>query len=234
MNIPFTILTLLFMTIMSGGCASHPGNANYLSEPNLPIRGRIDKAPVETKASTLESDVLLFGKIRWIENGNERNEYRSGWGWNIWFPFYRMEDGESGLFVIEKDGLFFWRVPKGSYLIHRIEWRDAWDGLHFLNSKVAIDATKEEKALCLGTLTFDIQSSRNTIGGLVPKNIKGDVEDNCDALEQQFHTQYRDSGLKTSTSLMRFNPNLPIPENIKDMNRFKDIFRSLTPGLMSL
>lgn len=215
------------------GCASDPGNKNYLSEPNLPITGRIDKAQSDTTISTLGTNVLAFGRVRWIENGVERTDYRSGWGWNLWFPYIQSPDDQSGVFVIEKDGSFTWKVPKGQYIIHQSELRDPWDGMHYLpNNKFVFDTNRSANAVCLGTMVIEISSSRDVIGGIRFKEQRIRIDDDCEALSQQFHSRYPDPNFVETKSLMQYNPNMPIPKNIKNFNSFKGIFQSIYPSLM--
>ncbi|OIR10468.1 hypothetical protein GALL_77800 [mine drainage metagenome] len=215
------------------GCASEPGQKNYFSEPNLPIHGRVDKAPENTTAASLESDVLAFGRIRWFDNGDERTEYRSGWGWNVWFPFYRIQDDGVGRFVVEKDGSFTWRIPRGSYILNRIGWRDAWDGLHAIyDPKVAFEATDTSKAICLGTLVVNLKSKRDIIGKLLVKSVQLRVDDDCSSLALQFHAKYTDPDLVEARSLMRFDPDMRIPEKLQERNKTDDFWLSV-PGLLN-
>jgi hypothetical protein len=226
---------VLLSTVVAGlsGCASEPGQKNYLSEPNLPIHGRVDKAPENTTAASLESDVLAFGRIRWFDNGDERTEYRSGWGWNVWFPFYRIQDDGVGRFVVEKDGSFTWRIPRGSYILNRIGWRDAWDGLHAIyDPRVAFEATDTSKAICLGTLVVNLKSKRDIIGKLLVKNVQLRVDDDCSSLALQFHAKYADPDLVEAKSLMRFDPDMRIPEKLQERNKMDDFWLSV-PGLLN-
>lgn len=214
------------------GCASDPGNKNYLSEPNLPITGRIDKAPADITPAALESNVLAYGRVRWIENGEERTDYRSGWGWNLWFPYIQSPNDKKGVLVIEKDGMFTWKVPKGLYIIYQTELRDAWDGMHYLpNDKYVFDTNRSADAVCLGTLVIEQSSSRDMIGGAWLKNRRIHVENDCKALSRQFHSRYPDPNFTETTSLIQYNPDIAIPEDIKRYNEFKSIFQALYPIL---
>lgn len=215
------------------GCASDPGNKNYLSEPNLPISGRVDKAPADTNLSTLSTDVLAFGRVRWIENGVERSEYRSGWGWNLWFPYIQSPDDKSGVLVIEKDGSFTWKVPRGQYIIHQTELRDPWDGMHYFPyNKFTFDTNRSANAVCLGTMVIEISSSRDLIGGIWFKDRQVRIDNDCETLSRQFHSRYPDPNLTETTSLMQYNPNLSLPQDLKDFNTFKGIFKALYPAFI--
>lgn len=215
------------------GCASDPGNKNFLSDPNLPIRGRIDKAPTDTNLSTLGTSVLAFGKVRWIENGVERTEYRSGWGWNIWFPFIQSSNDKSGIFVIEKDGSFTWKIPQGLYIIHQTEIRTGWDGIHFFPyNKFVFDTNSSANAVCLGSMVVNISSSRDLIGSYWYKDQHIHIDDECEALTRQFHSRYPDPNFVEKKSLMRYEPNISIPKDLEKFNTFRGIFKSIYPALM--
>lgn len=230
-----TLHLILLSSVMFGifGCASDPGSKNYFSDPNLPIRGRVDKAPSDTNASSLGSDVLVFGRIRWIENGVERTEYRTGWGWNLWFPYIQSPDYRSGIFVIEKDGSFTWKIPKGLYIIHQTELRDPWDGMHYLPyNKFVFDTNRPANAVCLGSMVVDVSSSRNLLGFYLFKDQRIRIDDDCEVLSQQFHSRYSDPNFVETKSLMRYDPNISIPSDIENFNTIKGIFKALYPVLM--
>ncbi|NNM80415.1 MAG: hypothetical protein HKM01_08175 [Gallionella sp.] len=226
-------LTIVAIAGMSG-CVSEPGHNNYFSEPNLPIHGRIDKAAEDTMAASLGADVLVFGRIRWFDNGEERTEYRSGWGWNVWLPFFRTQDKQFGLFVVEKDGTFTWRIPRGVYISNRLRWRDPWDGVHFINPSVAFEATDGANALCLGTLAVGLGSKRDIIGKLLIKSVQVRIDDDCETLSQQFHAKYTDPNLVAAKSLMRFDPRMPIPKELEERSNMQDFGLAISRSLMNL
>lgn len=228
------IVSIHAITFVFFGCASQPGQPNYFSEPNLPISDRIDKAAENTTAASLGQDILVYGRLRWLDNDEERTEYRSTWGWNVWFPYFRTQDAQSGRFFVEEDGSFTWRIPKGSYLFYRIDFRDAWDGMHYVEPKVSFEATNSAQAICLGTLVINLKSRRDLIGKLWINGLQIRVDDECDALSTQFHAKYTDPSIVDAKSLMRFDPNMAIPAELQRRNQIGDLFRILTPGLMTI
>ncbi len=224
---------LIVLALGASGCASEPANKNYLSEPNLPIRGRVDRAPTDISATTLGADVLVYGRFRWFENDEERTEYRNSWGFNIWLPYYRFQDEQTGLFVVEKDGTFTWRIPKGSYIFYQIAWFDAWDGRHSLAPKVTFDAATEAQALCLGTLVAKLKRHRDLLGKIWIEGLSVRIDDDCDALSLQFRAKYHDSNFLESKSLMQFDPQMQLPKELDERNKMENIFRAISPGLMT-
>lgn len=198
-----------WLGIALGGCAPEPRRMNYFSEPNLPITGRIDRAPPDTTIQTLGSDVLVFGRLRWIDNGEERTDYRSAWGWNVWLKFVQIEHLDFGVFVVEKDGQFTWRIPPGSYLLNRAGWRDPVNGLHWFLPLLRFDARRgEADALCLGTLVIDPHSRKDALGGRYSGGIGIRVDDDCDRLAERFRSRYPGSEWRVGKSLLVFDPQL--------------------------
>lgn len=222
------------LSVVLAGCASEPGHMNYLSEPNLPITGRIDKAPESLTPENLGSDVLVFGRLRWIDNGQERADYRSGWGWNVWLRFFRDNPMQNGLFVVEKDGQFTWRIPRGSYTYYQIGWREVSDGLHYLEPKVRFETGNGINAICLGTLMVDISTKRDVLGGHWIKNVGIQVDDDCDRLSERFKTRYPSGEFLLGKSLMTFDNKLEIPKSYKLRNSLIGISRALNPNLFLL
>ena len=225
---------LAALCLVIAGCASEPGQMNYLSEPNLPITGRVDKAPESLTADTLGSDVLVYGRLRWIDNGEERTDYRSGWGWNVWLRYFRDYPERSGLFVVEKDGQFTWRIPRGTYTVYQLEWREVSDGMHYLVPKLRFEPPASANAVCLGTLLIDIRSKRDVIGGHWVKNIGIQVDDDCDRLGARFATHYTDSKLVAGKALMRFDAQMQIPRSLQNRNALLGISRALNPNLFMI
>ena len=205
------LYTISIVSLVLVGCSSEPGHMNYLSEPNLPITGRIDKAPENTLAQTLGSDVLVFGRLRWRDNGEERSDYRSGWGWNVWLRYLRDNGRDIGLFVVEKDGQFTWRIHQGSYTYYQVGWREPSNGIQYLVSKVRFDAKNDADALCLGTLTINITTSRDLVGSHWLRNAQIQVDDDCDLLTNRFRSLYKDKDIVVGKSLMQFDENLRMP-----------------------
>jgi hypothetical protein len=196
---------------------------------------RIETAPSETTAVSLGDSALVYGRIRWIENGVERTEYKHSYGWNIWPQFLRIDDMISGGLSVEADGSFTWKMPRGRYLFHQIYWMDSWDGQHRLTPKVAFQIPVDANAYCLGTLVISIQGKRDIIGGLWLKGVKIIIEDDCAHIDNQFRARYRDQDLKLAKSLMIFDPQMPRrPDQLEEKDQFQDFMRAIMPGLMTI
>jgi hypothetical protein len=74
--------------------------------------GTLPTAPTELTDTDLGEEVVVFGRIRWVQNGEERTDYKSNYGWNIWPQYYRFEDGQNGTLGVAEDGTFTWHLPR--------------------------------------------------------------------------------------------------------------------------
>lgn len=223
--------TAFLVAVSILGCATEPGHMNYFSEPNLPISGRIDKAPEDLTAESLGTDVLAFGRLRWIDNGLERKDYRSGWGWNVWLSYFRDNGADLGVFVVEKDGQFTWRIRRGSYICYQFGWHEASDGLHYLVPKVAFDVQSDPNAVCLGSLLVEITTKRDLLGGHWLRNAQIQVDDDCQNMTERFKSHYKDKNIVVGKSLMWFDENLRIPKDLEFRNSLIGIARVFNPNL---
>lgn len=75
-----------------------------------PPMGQAESPAIGTEAGT-----IAFGRVRWINNGVERSEYKTALGWNIWPHLLRLEDGKTKTLSVEKSGDFEWSLPAGTY-----------------------------------------------------------------------------------------------------------------------
>jgi hypothetical protein len=199
-----------------------------------PVR-KVETAPSETTAVSLGDSALVFGRIRWIENGEERTEYKHSYGWNIWPQFLRVDDMTNGALSVEADGSFAWKMPRGAYLFHQIYWLDSWDGQHRLTPNVAFQIPVGANAYCLGTLVISIQGKRDIIGGLWLKGVKVKIDDDCAEKAIPFRARFNDQDLTLGKSLMIFDPRMPKrPEQLEEKDQLLDFMRAIMPGLMTL
>ena len=189
----------------------------------------------ESPASGPEAGTIAFGRVRWINNGVERSEYKTGLGWNIWPHALRLEDGNARTLSVEKNGDFEWRLPVGTYLLHQLHWFDPWDGPHRLEPKVAYQLPNEGQAHCLGTLTIALTSKRDLIGGLWVQSFKVEIMDDCDQQSQAFAARVGNQDIKIRKALMVHGAEIPSrPDNLERKDRLYDILRTLIPGLMTI
>jgi hypothetical protein len=76
----------------------------------------------ESMDSLAPGEALIFGRMRMIDNGKEKEKYLSATD-QLDMMLVRIED-EQALAVrrIRPDGTFLWKVPRGTYLLTRLRW----------------------------------------------------------------------------------------------------------------
>jgi len=149
-------------------------------------------------------EALIFGRIRWIQNGEERESYS-----DITLSVLRVEDMKKGSIAVERDGAFYGLLPKGTYVIHELNWRDSWSGPYWLVPKVAFKAEEDRHLYYLGTLVVDLRASRDIIGGLRIKEFAIHIEDEEDKARSAFRERYPNQDGEMFKALMVHDQHIP-------------------------
>jgi hypothetical protein len=190
-------------------------------------------APQSITEAELDKDVLFFGRVRWIQDGVERTDYKNTFGWNISPQYYRIDDEEKGSLGVEENGYFTWRLPKGTYLAYQLTWQDSWDGLHRLPLRLAFQAPQAQKAYCVGTFIVKLQTKRDLIGGLWIKHWEMEINDSCDQDLKWFQTHYMNLTIPVEKSLLVYNSKIPDNvQRLKQKENLGDIIRAIQPLFM--
>lgn len=206
-------LLVVIVLTLSFGCAS-------LTE--------VDKPPQETSLMSAEENVLVFGRVRWIENGEKK--YNSA----VILRILRVEDMKMDDVRVNMDGRFLTFLPKGTYLIYRVNWFDLWDGPHWLRPSTAFQIVDGEQNRYLGTLVMEMKTKRDAIGKLWIKGLRVSVEDE-EADETIFlHHHYPDYEGSLVTELMIHDPGIPRNMELEDQQKLLDITRALFFGIMPM
>ena len=195
--------------------------------------GTLPTASPELTNTDLDEDVLVFGRIRWIQNGEERTDYKSGYGWNIWPQYYRVEDKQHGTLAVTEDGTFTWQLPKGTYFAYQLKWFDSWDGWHRLPLRLAFQIPDAHHAYCIGTLNIKLQAKRDLIGGLWIKDWNLVLDDSCDEDQLWFTARYTNVTLPLEKSLPVYDSDIPdTVEALEKRDDIADILRAIYPLFM--
>jgi hypothetical protein len=196
---------------------------------------RVRQAPPGASLSSLGEDVLAFGRIRWIQNFEERKTYSNPLGWNVSLKVVRIEDMKTGRIGVENDGRFFALLPKGTYIVRRIDWRDPWDGPHWLMTKLAFQVAPDHHAYYLGTVVVDIKTERDIIGGLHVKDWELSIEDEADGAMESLRTRHPGQEVEVAKSLIFSDPSIPdIDELTRQEMLLDEVLRSLQFGTMTI
>jgi hypothetical protein len=195
----------------------------------------VKKAPPGTTVLSSGEEVLVFGRIRWIQNGEEIERLASmddifTTRLKIALQIIRIEDKKTGILNIEKDGRFFAFLPSGNYIIHRIDWADFW-GRNWLVPKVAFGVEESQKCYYLGTLAVNVKTRRAIFGQPILKGFVVKIDDEEDEAMQNFDKRYSNLEWRVVKALMIHD--LRIPRMIKLENQ-KRIFDVLLPLLFGI
>lgn len=212
----FNLVLLIFLFVLSG-CV-----------PKVAIK----KAPPDTSVIPSGEDVLIFGGIRWIENGEERKNFLSFSGLDVFkigfkisLQVLRVEDMKEGTIEVEKDGKFFVLLPKGTYIIHRLDWEDI--GRNWLVPKVAFKITEDPHSYYLGTLNIDIKTKRNFFGDPMVKELEIHIEDEEGKAREVYQKRYPQQDVQVAKALMIHNPSIPRIQELETQKTTLDAFRHL-------
>jgi hypothetical protein len=219
------LLLLIFLsTTILVGCQS-----TSLVDPI----GTITTAPPGITATDLNREVIVFGRIRWIQNGVERTDYKNAYGWNIWPQYFHIEDEANGTLGVDENGYFTWRLPKGTYIAYHLKWFDSWDGWHRLPLRLAFQVPEPQKAYCIGAIIVKLEAKRDLIGGLWIKHWAIELDDTCEDDLQWFQERYANLNIPIEKSLLIYDPS--IPDDIYGLERKEeraDIMRAIYPLFM--
>jgi hypothetical protein len=220
----FILATLIFLLVLPG-CA-----------PRINVK----KAPPGTTVLPPGEDVLIFGRIRWIENGEERKSCLSqiglsqlGFGFRVALKVLRAEDMKTGTIEVEKDCRFFTLLPRGSYIIHRLDWSDSWGG-NWLVPRVAFQVAEGQHSYYLGTLGVNVKTKRNIFGDSILKGLEIYIEDEESEAMEAFHKRYPHQEVKVAKALMIHDSRIPRIEELENQRILLDILRWLPFGIMTI
>ena len=190
-------------------------------------------ADPDTAAESLGNNVLVFGRLRWIENGALRDVYKKGGlGWNIYPMILNMSSMEKRTLPVEPDGRFYWILPKGTYMLYRLSWFDPIDGQHRLESKIAFQAVGENQGYYLGVLEIKIEGKRDFLGGLWIKSVAAQIRDEAEQDVLAFRERHSDTNLTLAKSLMVIDDRLPKDPKLEQKAKLAELLQSISFGLL--
>lgn len=151
---------------------------------------------------------LVFGRILWNENGEEKTIGSGIITFSVSPQLVRLEDRKRIRVETDEKGRFTWALEKGTYIINRIGYRDPWSGNYFIVPKVAFKVAEKNKAYNVGTLNIDFYKKRDLIGGMSGK-AKFTVVDSSDNDIAAFREKFPGSSFETQKSLFVHDTRLP-------------------------
>ena len=162
-----------------------------------------------TAAAKPEADeAVIFGRLRILDNGQERNQYRSLWvGYSI--SLVRFGENETQTEVgIAEDGTFIWKVPRGLYLFSRITYIEMNGAVEFY-PKAVFEIKPGQDGVYLGTLEIYAAIQRTTAKvELLAHSVL--VLDEYETDRDLFAERYPGFQGETETALMVHDSKLPV------------------------
>lgn len=201
---------LLLLFILNAGCVT--------TEENLHTSGTWSEAQSSKEKS------VVFGRIRWIENGAEKKIGNSIFDFYVRPGLLHLEDKSRHFGVLGEDGNFAWSLKPGKYVMFRMNYRDTWSGNYFFVPKVAFLVPDKGHTYYAGTLRAEFAPKRDFIGGLSGK-VRINIEDDR---ATAYPTIVKNLGISVEDiepSLMVHDPRLP--KTIDTTTEFNTVIRLL-------
>ena len=143
---------LLLLTCTLAACVSSTQN----------IKERTDWEP----GARSEDSSLVFGRVQWLENGEEKKIGKGVFDFSLKPGLLRLEDRSRTFCELGENGEFIWELKPGTYVVYRLNYWDTWSGNYYIVPKVAFHVPDKGKAIYIGTLKGDFAPERDLIGGL--------------------------------------------------------------------
>lgn len=205
-----SIIFLLLLFLLPSGCA-----------PQLNIK----KVDPGKPLSLSENEAVVFGKVRFIEKG-ETNP----WGVPVVLTLFHVESEKYNTYVlVEKDGSFFWIVPRGTYIISEIK------GYEFtILPQIAFQAPLEADAYYLGTLIIDLETRKILAVRYIKKLNDIRVEDEFDKARDALMNRNPDFTGKVGKNQMIYDTSIPIDTSLYTQRKLLGILNAIGFGLLTI
>jgi hypothetical protein len=192
------ILVLCFLAL--SGCVSRLGRVGPGEAIALP-----------------ESEALIFGKIIFIENNEEKAPY-GAWTRK---PFPTVFQVESEKYYVgpevERDGSFYWKVPRGTYVVSKVEYAYA------VLPQVAFQTPPEADAVYLGTLIIDVETRQMVAFRYAEKINAISVVNEFDKAREALLSRNPGFSGRMEERLMVHDKSIPIDEGLLTRGLLRDI-----------
>jgi len=163
----------------------------------------------ELNGSLRQDTSLVFGRIQWVEDGEEKVIGSGLVTFSVAPQLLRIEDGKRILGEIDETGRFTWALEKGLYVIYRLNYRDPLTGNYFLVPKIGFRVSENGKAYGLGTLRAEYNHKRNFLGSLAGAKAKFSVDNTTEADIADFGQRFPGANCEVGPSLFVHDDRLP-------------------------
>lgn len=190
------------------------------------------KNPAEfSRARSGKDSSLVFGRIQWIEKGEEKKLGKGILTMSLTPHLFKLEDKSRTVGEISENGNFVWTLSTGTYLINKIAYRDTWSGNYLFVPKVAFRVPENGKIYYAGTLKAEFDPKRDIIGGLSGK-VRFSTWDTGDTDLIAFQNRFNMNSGEIEKSLMVHDSRLPQTlETTDEFNLAVKILNAILYGL---
>src|SRR3990172_1412150 len=168
-----------------------------------------------------EGEALIFGKIVFIENNEEKTPF-SRWTRKPTPVFFQIE---SEKYIkgreVERDGSFYWVVPVGTYIIPEIEYAYA------VIPQVAFEIPVGANAVYLGTLTIDVETGSLGLSRRVKKIKNITVENEFDNARETLLIRNPGFTSGIEEGLMVHDESIPVDWQLIERGLLRDIILTI-------
>ncbi|MCL4744441.1 MAG: hypothetical protein KJZ83_03395 [Burkholderiaceae bacterium] len=183
---------LVWLAFVFSGCATSAKNIESSSE--------MSQANGNTS--------IVFGQIEWFEKGEKKKIGKGLMAMSVSPHLMRMEDKTRVVGEVSEGGQFTWSLGAGTYLLHKMAYRDPWSGNYFVAPQIAFRIPANGAVYYIGTLRCEFEPKRDLIGGL-SGGVKFSIRDNWDQDYASFLRKATISVKSAEKSLMIHEPRLP-------------------------
>lgn len=129
------------------------------------------KQNISGNASLIQSAIqggesIVFGNVLWIEKGKQKKIGSGIFDFYIKPNLLKLEDKSRIICDVGENGDFVWTLEPGTYVINKMQYRDAWSGNYFFVPHVAFRIKEPGEIYYIGQLEVGFEPKRDLIGGL--------------------------------------------------------------------
>lgn len=192
--------------------------------------GTIRSVGPGTSVALTESEAIVFGKVIFIENHQEKIPYSMWTRPGPRMSFFHVESGKyidwGFAPVYEKDGSFYWTMPTGTYIIPDIRFD------YFVLPQIAFQIPSGPDAIYLGVLRIDVKAKQIMARHYVKEVNSITVEDEFDKAKEAFISRNPDFKGTIKKNLMIHDPSIPIDRSSYTQKQLLSILNIIGFGLL--
>jgi hypothetical protein len=182
------------------------------------------------KVALAENEAIVFGKVIFIENNQEKIPYSMWTRPKPRMSFFRIESEKNIDWgfdpIYEKDGSFYWIMPTGTYIIPDIRFD------YVILPQVAFQVPAGADAFYLGVLKIDAETKQIIARHYIKKLNNITVLDEFDRAKETFLIRHPNFNGRIEKNLMIHDPSIPIDRSSYTQQKLLNILNAIGLGLL--